>query len=233
MKRLFARPFLTAFCSTLLCIGSSMIFANSQENFFSEMRQGKQAKDLAHHFAERSPLTEMGHFNDGYYLQRIHTDSYYHLVAYSDNGDVVQLHDASKWEIEWKVCEKVLRWEPRDDIFIKPCASWFSRYKYVLYNHTKNQAVEANLINPPLPMGAYTFRIVNIQPYERLVLLSDNTVWQVNSDAYFPYWQVGQRVMVGVNNKWRTAPFPHILLNVDLSGEPYSEAAFYGYSAGG
>jgi hypothetical protein len=95
-----------------------------------------------------------------------------------------------------------------------------------------NQAVGVNLISPPLPMGAHTFRIIHIEPNKHLVLLSDNTIWKVENAYHFSQWQIGQRVFVGVNNNWRTALFPHILINVDISGEPYSEAIFYGNPAG-
>lgn len=231
MNRLFVRPFLATFFSILLCLGSHEIFAQDfEESSFPKITRVEEenlSANSIHTLAEA-----VGQFDDSYYLQRIHSDAYYHLVAYSDNGDVVQLHDASKWSIRSSECQKVLYWVQSDDIFIKPSASCFSSYKYVLHNRTTNQAVGANLISPPLPMGAYTFRITNIQPYERLVLLSDNTVWQVGSDSKFSRWQIGQRVLVGVNNQWRTAPLPHILINVDLSGEPYSEASFYGYPVG-
>ncbi len=168
-------------------------------------------------------------YNDAYYLQRIQNDGYYHLVAFSDIGDIVQLHDASKWEIERSGRQKVLYWVQSDDIWIKPCISWFSGYNYVLYNRTTNQAVEANLIYPPLPMGANTFRITNIQPYERLILLSDDTVWQIAPDANFAKMRIGQRILVGVNNNWRTEKYPHIFINVDLQGVSYSLVSFYGY----
>jgi hypothetical protein len=230
------RPFLVAFCGALLCIGSNAIFANENEEeaSFPEVVRIEQKENENDQVNEPMPLSEViGNYNnDGYYLQRIHNDGYYHLVAYSDTGDVVQLHDASKWQIARSGRQQVLYWVQSDDIFIKPCISWFSSNRYVLHNRTTNQAVEAQLINPPLPMGAYTFRIVNIQPYERLVLLSDNTVWQVGPDSNFSQWKIGQRLLVGVNNKWRTATYPHILINVDMPYEPYSQAIFYGYPAG-
>ena len=236
MNSAFLRPFLAAFCSALLCFGSNAIFANeTEETPFPEVVRVEQEQNSIDEENEPMPLTEaLGnkYNNDGYYLQRIHNDGYYHLVAFSDTGDVVQLHDASKWQVERSGRQKVLYWVQSDDIFIKPCIACFSWNRYVLHNRTTNQAVEVQLINPPLPMGANTFRIVNIQPYERLVLLSDNTVWQVGPDANFSKWQIGQRVLVGVNNKWRTATYPQILINVDMSYEPFSPASFYGYPAG-
>lgn len=237
MNLAFLRPFVAAFCSALLCVSSTAIFANENEEIsFPEVVKVEQEMNEAEQVVEEvMPLTEAaGNYkNDSYYLQRIHNDGYYHLVAFSDTGDVVQLHDASKWQIEKSGRQKVLYWVQSDDIFIKPCTAWFSWNKFVLHNRTTNQAVEATLVNPPLPMGAYTFRIVNIEPYQRLVLLSDNTVWQVSpKDATFSKWKIGQRLLVGVNNRWRTEPFPHILINVDIDGEPFSEVIFYGYPAG-
>jgi hypothetical protein len=236
VNSIFLRPFLAVYCSALLCVGSSAIFANGiEENSFPGVVKIEQGNNVDEQVVEELvPLAEVvGNFkNDSYYLQRIHNDGYYHLVAFSDTGDIVQLHDASKWQIARSGCQKVLYWVQSDDIFIKPCVACFSFNKYVLHNRTINQAVEATLINPPLPMGAYTFRIVNVEPYQRLVLLSDNTVWQVNpKDMNFSQWKVGQRLLVGVNNRWRTEPYPHILINVDMDGEPFSEAVFYGYPA--
>lgn len=228
MKLLFTRPFLALFCGAFLALEPNVIFAGKEEPFLG-VKNFIEQKERPKEHCTKNLVEAIGYSNDSYYLQRIHDNAYYHIVAFSDNGDVVQLHDASKWEVQRNGRQKVLQWVQADDIFIKPNASCFSFYKYVLHNRTVNQAVEVNLINPPLPMGAYTFRITNIQPYERLVLLSDNTVWQVGPSSNFSYWNVGQRVIVGVNNKWRTTSFPHILINVDMSGQPYSEADFYGY----
>lgn len=232
MNRLSLRRFFTALCCALVCMGSNGLFANdNQEIPFPEVVPFVQEDNSIDQFTEMDALknTIRNFSNDSYYLQRIHPDGYSHLFAFSDTGDVIQMHDASKWQIERSGRQKVLYWVQSDEIFIKPCIAWFSFNKYVLHNRTINQAVEATLISPPLPMGANTFRIVNIQPFDRLVLLSDNTVWQVGADSNFSKWRIGQRLMVGVNNYWRTATHPHILINVDMSGEPYSPASFYGY----
>lgn len=167
------------------------------------------------------------------YLHLVHNDTYYHLVAFSDNGDIVQLHDASKWAVHPSQRMTVLYWVQADNIFIKPNNSWFSffsSYKYTLFNHTLQQSVEVNLIEPPLPMGAQTFRIVNIEPASRMIHLSDNTIWQIDpTDRNFPYWQIGQRIVIGLNNYWSQNPFVNIFINVDLYGQPYSQGNFFGY----
>jgi hypothetical protein len=233
MNRLFIRHLLAVVCTTFLCVGT-VYAAETEEVPFPEVVTVEKPEHPAAELTEALPWVQsIGYNPDDAYLYRIHNDAYYHLVAYSDTGDIVQLHDASKWFIHYNQRYLVLQWVQSDDIFIKPQASCFSSYQYVLHNRTLQQTVEANLINPPLPMGAFTFRIVNIDPYARLVHLSDNTVWQIDfKDRHFPYWQIGQRVLVGVNNNWRSAPRPHILINADIYKEPYSQADFYGYPVG-
>ena len=233
MSPLTMRSFLTVVCSALFCTASLSVLAD-EATPFPEVVHVEKTENPVEDLAETLPwLEQLGYNADDAYLYRIHNDAYYHLVAFSDNGDVVQLHDASKWSVHPSQRHTVLYWVQTDNIFIKPYSSCFSSYKFVLHNQTTQQAVEVNLINPPLPMGAYTFRIVNIEPYARLVQLSDNTVWQVDAaDANFPYWQVGQRLLIGLNNHWRTAPLPNILINVDMYNEPWSQADFYGYPVG-
>lgn len=226
MNRLFMRSLLTI----LLCFGSTFVFADEEVPFPEVIRvEDQEEEDVP----ALTPFTEsfIGNHDDSHYLKRIHNDGYYHLVATSDTGSKVQLHDASKWAVERSGQAKVLQWVESDDIFIKPSAACFSYYAYVLHNRTVNQAVAVNLVQPPLPMGAFTFRIMNIEPHQRLVLLSDHTIWKVENSYAFSKWQVGQRVLVGVNNKWRTALFPHIFINIDIPGEPYSQTSFYGYPA--
>lgn len=218
MTGLSRRSFFSIFCNTLLCIAAPMVVHASEA-------PPLDWQAINPNYASRSAADN---FNDNYYLQRIHADSYYHIVAYSDNGDTLQLYDGSKWSIQSNGRKKVLYWRKSQEIFIKPNVSWFSFYKYVLYNRTTNEAVEANLLSHPLPQGEKVFAIVEIRPYERQFLLNNHTVWQLSPNANMERWFVGQRVFIGVNNKWRTVEFPHILINADRSDNPYVEASFFG-----
>ena len=234
MYRLFSRPFLALFCTTVSCISTAFVAATDEIPFPEVIPVEKpDLQAPCEELAEVLPFIRALGYDDEAYLQRIHKDAYYHLLAFSDTGEIVQLHDTSKWFVHPSQRHIVLKWFQSDELFIKPCSSCFSSYQYVLYNRKSQEAVEVNLKSSPLPMVAHSFRIVNIEPYNRLVQLSDNTIWQIDSqDYHFAYWQIGQRVLVGVNNGWRAAPLPHILINVDLQKEPYSQADFYGYPVG-
>lgn len=231
MNRIFFRSLLATVFSTLLCLGSPAVFAEDHEEKIISEDVVVDEKESVLEEVTNSLTQVIGKypFDDSYYLQRIHHDGYYHLVGWMGaDGSTAVLHDGSEWSIEPKGRQKVLYWVQSDEIFIKPCISWFSSYRYVLHNRTQNHVVEANLKTPPVPAGAYTFLITNIEPYQRLITLSDNTVWQLNPDVKLYHWQIGQRIFVGVNNKWREAACPHILINVDLYGQPFSPATYYG-----
>ncbi len=168
-------------------------------------------------------------------LNRLHPDAYYHFATYSATGDMIQLHDASTWFIHPQQRHIVLSWKLHDDIFIKRTASCFSYYKYVLYNRMTKEAVEANLKSPTPnspnpPMGIPVFRIINIDMHNRLIQLNDNSFWFINPNSYdFSRWQIGQRLLVGVNNQWRSNDYPHLFINVDRYGEPHVEVMNQNY----
>lgn len=210
--------------SIIFCLASTFMFATDAVS--------KEKENSVEEFSELLSCTESLFYDPAEdYLYKIQNSAYYHLVAFSDTGDIVQLHDASKWIVNPSHRHLVLYWVQSDDIFIKPCASWFSPYKYVLYNRTTRQAAEVNLMSPPLLMGDATLRVVSINSYACLIELSDRSIWKIDSlDYNFSYWQIGSRVLVGVNNGWRAASFPHILINADVYKEPYSQADFYGHA---
>lgn len=228
MKQKLTKVFLAGLSAILISFNFHSLIAQELEvNSFPEVIIENHPSDGE---LTSTLIENLGSFSDSYFLQRIHPNGYYHLVAYSDNGDTVQLHDASKWSIQSSGRKKVLYWVTNDDIFIKPSASCISLHRYVLHNRTINQVVWANLISPPLPMGSNTFRIVNFEPYQSLVLLSNNTVWKVHPNLGSS-WKIGQRVIIGVNNHWRTAKHPQIIINADSWSVPFCEAIFYGYPA--
>lgn len=159
-------------------------------------------------------------YEDQLYRERLHKNAFHHLSAFTDNNEVILL-DSSIWTIEPGSRSTVASWVKDDEIFIKPYKSWFfsSNYKYELFNSTLQQSVKANLISP----GVYTLIITKINDHDRLIQLSDNTIWTFELDyAFATYWQKGQRVIVGTNHDWHyNTKSPQILINADLINRPY------------
>jgi len=202
----------------------------SEEMQIEERRLLQVPAEIRQGMPSISQLVKSVVINDDPYLYLLHPYAYYHPVAVSLSGDTVQLHDNSMWSVHPYQRHLVQGWAQSHDIFIKPKSSCFSMYKYVLHNRSTQQAVEVNWLGTSIEVNAYTHWIVNIDFYNRIIQLNDNSVWQIDpSDYAFDKWQIGHRLLVGVNNHWRVATFPHILINSSLYGAPYSEAACVAY----
>lgn len=192
-----------------------------------EQRLSYMPKDL---IEQATP--KLSYYNDDQYLDRIHKLAYTFPYALIDEGVKIDLIDGSRWYVNPVQRDMLWNWSQSHTIFIKPKSSCFSMYPYVLYNRTTRQAVEVQFINMPYEYGPYRQRIAKIDPYNRIVQLDDyeRTVWQISySDTGFNHWKVGDFVIVGVNNDWRIATHPHILINTSMISTPYCEGSFYGY----
>lgn len=177
-------------------------------------------------------MPKLGYQSDDQYLDRIHKLAYTFPIGVINNGQRIRLVDGSDWFVNSSQRYQVNNWAQSDTIFIKPKSSCFSMYPYVLNNRTTREAVEVQFSDMPLYYGAYRQKIAKIDPYNRVVQLDDpeNTVWEISfSDSGFNYWKVGDFVIVGVNNEWRIANYPHILINASITNGPYCEGSFFGY----
>lgn len=183
------------------------------------------------HVIEQS-MVKASYSNDDQYLDRIHKLAYTFPVGIINGGQTVELVDQSKWYVNAVQRRQVCGWVQSDTIFIKPKSSCFSMYPYILYNRTTHEAVEVQFVDMPQYYGIYRQRIAKIDYYNRIVQFDDSerTVWKVSlSDTGFNYWKEGDYIVVGVNNDWRLAEHPHILINTSIAKAPYCEAIFYGY----
>jgi hypothetical protein len=174
--------------------------------------------------------------SDTLYLHRIHPNADYHLTGISQSGDIVQLHDGSTWYVYYADHQKVRGWVQSDNIFIKRTASYCFPvyYKYIFHNRTLKQIAHVKLKDPITinafnsPLGVNIFYIVKIDIHNRLIQLNDHTIWFVDpKNNNFTQWKVGERILVGVNNKWRTETLPLILINADRDDQPYTLVSFY------
>lgn len=177
------------------------------------------------------------------HISRLHQDCYHRMVGSSENGTVGCLsnpndpHEEARLATAWSVhpdhLDVVNHWRQKHEIFVKPAYVTFPasllpvsmiKYNYVLYNRTINEVAKVKL-KEILEMELF---IEGIDVYQGFVLLSDSTDWKINpKDTKIKEWHAGQRIIVGVNNKWCEAEYPHILINLDQPYQPYVEADFY------
>lgn len=180
----------------------------------------------------KKAMPKLDYYDDDLFLDRIQKLAYTFPIGVINNGQMVRLVDDSDWNVHYLQRNQVSNWVQSDTIFIKPTASCFSNYPYVLYNRTTREVVEVRFNSMPQYYSAFRQRIVKIDPYNRIIQLDDpeNTVWEISfSDGNFNRWKLGDFVIVGVNNDWRIARYPHILVNTSITGAPYCEGNFYGY----
>lgn len=166
--------------------------------------------------------------DDAVHLKRLSPAAFTYLTAATASGDNIQLCDGSLWYVNPSHRDLIRSWISTDPLFIKPIATCWSFYSYVLQNRETKQIVEVTLLKPPLDNGTATRWITYINPIDRVVYLNDNTMWKVSpNDRSFPKWMIGHRLIVGVNNKWRESKYPHILINTGIYKAPYAEAEFF------
>jgi hypothetical protein len=165
---------------------------------------------------------------DAPYLHRIHPNAYYYPISYKFNGEKIELSDGSIWYVHPYYRTTIMRWALTDAIFIKPNAAWFSAYRYVLQNRVTGDVVEVNLEMQPLFSSIFARWIVDVDYLNGAVVLNDGSLWFINfaDRNLFNQWLIGDRIVVGVNNHWKVAAYPHILINTNIAPVSYCEADF-------
>ncbi len=174
---------------------------------------------------------------------QLHRASSHYLYAASANADVIELNDGSRWNvapISRHLLQQHPQWGYTQDLEIKPkytggcCAilSYFSGYDYVIRNKALQQTIFVNLRSAPMLISEHTLFISYIDRNARTVFLNDNSEWYIDqSDKNFSYWKEGDRIILGLNNKWRTfSQVSYIMINADMDGFPYSIANIRSYS---
>jgi len=220
--------------SLLICIGalSSLGASESRMSLDDLLKIDEQRlSETPAEIIEQS-VPNLSYSNDDLFLDRIQTLAYTFPYGIINNGQKLQLIDESIWAINSVQSYRVRNWVQAQTVFIKPNASCFSRYNYVLYNRDTREAVEAQFVSMPENLNFYRQRIEKLDPYNRVIQLDDaeRTVWAISmAETGFGFWSVGDYIIVGVNNDWRIAKYPHILINASISQGPYCEATFKGY----
>lgn len=228
---------LTTICTLCVCIGTSLLAheENKQSavrNVSAEEESAIQEKRLA--LIPPEVVSQMAaqysaaryYYDDAQDLHRIHSHGYHSLNSLTGPGDYAKLEDGSIWLVHPYQRSIIKGWAQDHSIFIKPDISCLSVYRYVFHNYTANQVVKVNYAEAHPPVYANTVHVIaGIDSNANMIYLEDGSSWYMNpNDGTFKNWWIGDRMIVGVNNHWRTAFYPHILINASIKSTPYCEA---------
>lgn len=158
-----------------------------------------------------------------------HPDYQTYMTGISNQGQFVELHDYSLWEVASSSRKKIVSWEIAEQIVIKPSAcclpDLFSKHPFVFHNRIRNEVVWVKLKEIGEKGGYYPHRVVASGPANYLTL-SDGSLWLVDLSEGSKMPRNGQEIMIGVNNQWKTAAYPYILIIAKPHTHDYLKAYF-------
>lgn len=137
-----------------------------------------------------------------------------YIFARDWTGLFVELSDRSIWNVDPFDDYIVRGWHPSDRIYLTPYESLFSSYQFKMINIEDGTSALVNLNTYP----AFIRTIAHIDRYARSILLSDGTIWNVDTwdDSRLAYWYVNDTVIFGVNN-WDSFFYPYVLINLNVN----------------
>lgn len=145
-----------------------------------------------------------------------HPGAYHFAFSIGVYGDTLTTEDGTVWNIHPADSYKVFNWLASDTIVVMPNHAWFSSYGYCLVNLNTDTAVEATirLYVKPAYHTVFNHRVVLIDDFYHKIWLEDGSVWSILSYDYQPiHWQVGDTVIIGINDGWYLNTNPNILIN--------------------
>lgn len=158
---------------------------------------------------------------------RLDAYSFYHIDNCSADGKTLTMTDGSKWEIP---VGKV-SWKKNETVLIR-FSDGYKDGRFNLFNIGRNVSHDANLLSLP-DRDKYTYRITYIDRSGAFIVINNDTVWKMNSSEALSSWQIGDRIIVGVNSQWGIAYYPEMFINVEISETPHCFARFHEiYQAG-
>lgn len=143
--------------------------------------------------------------------------SFHSIYTISGFGDALGIEDGSIWQISYADAYRVRYWQASDPIVITQNHSWISSYRYRIINKNLGQSVAANLSLGPILDSEFSRYIVWIDLDTNVVVLSDNTHWQVSwlDSSLLVEWALNDYIIIGVNTGWDSS-CRNILINSNM-----------------
>lgn len=174
--------------------------------------QSQESQDQEH------PVREEKISHGAYYYYSSHPFAWHVPYLMINDREKVELNDGTIWSVNFWDRWKLKDWLTSDIIFILPNSKLF--WDYTLVNQRTGDYVDVNLSELEIFPYDATFSgnrlwIVDIDDLNDVIYLSDGSRWEVSvfDDALIHNWQLGQVVIVGINNGYNSALFPNILIN--------------------
>lgn len=147
-----------------------------------------------------------------------HTGAWHFPVSVSGTGNHIFLEDGSGWLVCELDAKKTLSWYASDTILIT-LAPWYSWYDYVFVNCRNGARVRVTFDETPTYNTPFTLLITEIDLNKGHIKLSDNTVWTTApfSCSIFKRWQVGQKVILGINDRLFSGSYANFIINEDAN----------------
>lgn len=145
-----------------------------------------------------------------------HTGAWHFPIAVSGSGNHLVLEDGSGWLVCECDSQKTLDWVSTDTILVT-LAPWYSWYDYVLINCRSGARVRVTFEETPTYLNAYTFWIKKIDHGDGRILLNDGTLWVTAPFSYstMKSWQVGQKIIIGINDRLFSRSYANFIVNED------------------
>ncbi len=141
-------------------------------------------------------------------------------------GTFFELEDGSLWElcevgpetksfyatrqpkVEFDFVEEIVdQWQQGDELIFHKVAD---RDSLLIYNVTRDQLFD---VEPFLPSLEPKLSIANIDKGAKQIVLSDNSIWQIECFCECKNWKVGDPMAVAKDTPWRSTN-THILINL-------------------
>lgn len=145
-----------------------------------------------------------------------HKGAWHFPIGVSATGNHVILQDGSGWLTCPCDAVKTLDWGSSDTILIT-LAPFYSWYDYVFINCRSGARVRVTFEEKPSSHTVHTFYIKEIDLYNGRIRLSDDTLWVTAPFSHLTIrgWHVGQKVILGINDRLFSRSYANFMINQD------------------